>query len=203
MTIQEVNLSRRSVNFFDKTKDINMDLIKRVIEEANYAPSSNNLQPWRLILVRSDEKKQELYSYARKQQKVLDAPLTFIVVADLEGYDEHNVIWDYNKKVLGEDKVKESIQRMRKRYLDNPLKKSKFAHSNAGLFAMNLMLLCKGYGMDTHPIGGFDAQKVHQAFELQDYEEVTMLITVGYHDDSIPLITRKQRKKYKDLATEV
>ena len=45
---------RRSVNFFDKEKTIDNDLLKKIINTAILAPSAYNLQPWRLIAVETD-----------------------------------------------------------------------------------------------------------------------------------------------------
>lgn len=44
---------RRAVNFFDPSKPVSDDELKRIIETASLAPSGFNLQPWRLIVVKS------------------------------------------------------------------------------------------------------------------------------------------------------
>ena len=201
MTVQEVNLTRRSVNFFDKDKDVNMELVKRVIGEATFAPSGYNLQPWRVILVRSDEAKEKLFNAAYKQQKIQDAPLTLIVVADKEAYKRHNPIWDHLSKIHGEEEITKTIERISKGYGKDELTKTRHAHTNTSLFSMNLMTLFKAYGMDTHPIGGFKESEVKALFNIKDSEDINMLISVGYHDINHELITRKRRKTYLEIAT--
>lgn len=203
MTAQEVNLQRRSVNFFDKNKPVDMDLVRRVLKEAAFTPSSRNLQPWRVILVKEEESKEKLYNLAYKQQKVLDAPITLLLVGDFEAYDEHNSAWDERREKTSNEEVSEIINKIRKSYQNNEKAKHKLAYLNTGLFAMNLMNLFKAYGMDTHPIGGFKAKEVHEAFNLKEYEEAVMLLSVGYHDDEVKLIPRLQRKNYKQLVEEV
>ena len=201
MTVQEVNFMRRSVHNFDKDKPVNMELVKKVIEEAGYAPSGYNLQPWRVIIIQSDESKEKLYNLAYKQDKIIEAPITLIIIADKEAYLRHNPIWDHISKDIGEDKVQETINRISKSYQDNELKKTRSAHTNTSLYSMNLMTLFKAYGIDTHPIGGFKESEVKEAFNIKNSEDINMLISVGHHDKNKPLITRRRRKTFKEISS--
>lgn len=200
MTIQEINQSRRSIQNFDNKKDIDMTLVKKVIWEAGFAPSGYNLQPWRVIVVMNDESKEKLFNLSYKQQKIKDAPLTVIVIADKEAYKRHNPIWNHLSEEHGEDQILETIERISKGYGKDEITKSRHAHTNTSLYSMNLMSLFKGYGIDTHPIGGFQEQKVKEAFDIKDYEDINMLIAVGYHDESKPLITRRRRKSFDEFV---
>ncbi len=201
MTYQEVNLSRRSIQNFDRNKPIKFELVKRVISEATFAPSGYNLQPWRVIVVQSEESKNKLHALAYEQQKILDAPITLIVVADKESYKRHNKIWDHLSLEHGEDKILETIERLSKGYGKDELTKTRHAHTNTSLFSMNLMALFKSYNIDSHPIGGFKELEVKEAFGINEYEDINMLISIGYHDESKPLITRKRRKTFEEITT--
>lgn len=202
MTVQEINLMRRSIQYFDKTKPLDYELVKRVINEAVYAPSSYNLQPWRVILVKTLEQKETLYNLAYKQEKIKDAPMTLIIVADKEAYKRHNKVWDFIAEEIGEDAVKEKVDNLSKGYDNNEIKQIKNAHISTSLFSMNLMLLFKGYGIDSHPIGGMKIDEVKKAFNILEHEDINMAITIGYHDDQYSMITRKRRKNYDDIVTE-
>ena len=76
-----------------------------------------------------------------------------------------------------------------------------FAYLNTSLFAMNLMMLFKSYGMDTHPMRGMDSNGIHKEFNLSPSEEVVMLLSVGYFDRSKALSVRKYRKQFNDMTT--
>lgn len=52
-------LERRSINFFEQNAEIPDDKIKEIISIANTAPSSFNMQPWEVIVVKSKEKKKD------------------------------------------------------------------------------------------------------------------------------------------------
>jgi len=52
MDFIDVINNRRAVNFFDPDKDVPDEKLRAMIETAAKAPSSFNLQPWSLIVLR-------------------------------------------------------------------------------------------------------------------------------------------------------
>ena len=48
---------RRSVNYFDKNRSLDEALLKEIVDLAVLAPSAFNLQPWRIIAVKSETAK--------------------------------------------------------------------------------------------------------------------------------------------------
>ncbi|MEI7596873.1 MAG: nitroreductase family protein [Bacteroidota bacterium] len=73
---------RRSVNFFDKTKVISEKTLIDIINLAVTAPSAFNLQPWRIIVVKSDESKNKLFNLANKQDKVIEASVNLLIIGN-------------------------------------------------------------------------------------------------------------------------
>lgn len=201
MTVQEVNLLRRSVQNFDKNKEVDMELVKRVIDESKYAPSGYNLQPYRVIVVKSKEKKELLCRLAYNQEKVQDASVTLIIVADKDGYKRHNSVWDSYVETMGEEQIQKIIKGADNIYGQDESQKMKFAHVNTSLYSMTLMLLFKAYGMDTHSIGGMKENEIKKEFGITDSEDINMLLSVGYHDQTKELITRKYRKPLNEIMT--
>ena len=203
LAYREINMSRRSVNFFDKEKEIDHRIVKRVITESFFTPSAYNLQPWRIILVKSDEGKKLLHSLAFKQPKILDSAFTLILIGDKEGYESHNTAWNEFRDKLGNEKTEKIIDGARKLYGTNESTKLKFEESHVGILAMNLMQLFKAYRIDTHPMSGMNFNKVKESFDLKETEEVVMLLAVGYRDESKQMSTRRARKTYEEVVTEI
>ena len=203
LTFREINMSRRSVNFFDKEKELDMRIVKQVIIESFQAPSAYNLQPWRILLVKSKESKELLHSLAFKQDKILEAPITLIIVTDKEGYEKDNSAWKEFIDKRGIESTNRIIDGARKLYGKSESTKLKFAESHGGLLSMNLMQLFKAYGIDTHPMSGIKFEEVKAAYSLKESEEVVMLISVGYRDKNIQLSTRQNRKSYEEVVTEL
>lgn len=88
MNFRQITETRRSINFFDPEKEVNEELVKEMIELAAKAPSSFNLQPWNLILLRDQKEKETLKALAWDQPKVTEAPVVLIVLADKDGWQE-------------------------------------------------------------------------------------------------------------------
>ena len=74
MNFQKLSQNRRSVNFFDPDRDVSQDLVRQMVEMAAASPSSFNLQPWNLIVLRDKDEKKRLKSLAWDQPKVVEAP---------------------------------------------------------------------------------------------------------------------------------
>jgi putative NAD(P)H nitroreductase len=196
--------TRRSSGDFDPGRPLSEDLLREIVRLASFAPSANNLQPWRLIAVRTDEAKQRLHAVARRQARILIAPVTLIVVAESEGFGAKNPSWDELAERTGDRaRVERAIARASADYGASPVTRTRFAHKNASLFAMSLMLAAKSLGVDSHPMDGIDLDGVTSEFGLGPGEQPAMLIALGYHDDAKPLAPRRRRRTYGELVEEV
>lgn len=59
------------------------------------------------------------------------------------------------------------------------------------------------YGVDSHPMSGMDFEGIKEAFSFADSEEVVMLISLGYRDESKVLYPRRMRRGYDEIVTAV
>lgn len=204
MNLKEVYEGRRAINFFDTNKGVEDGLLKDIINIAVLAPSAFNLQPWEIIAVKSKEGKERLHKFAA-QPKILEAPVTLIIVGNKTGYDESNTTWQDMLKLLGGDKAKlAGTQGMAAGlYGTSDENKLKFAESNAGLLAMSIMYAAKSLGVDSHPMSGMDFEGVRKEFGLEENKTVVMLISLGHLDESKTLYPRAYRRGYDEIVTEV
>jgi putative NAD(P)H nitroreductase len=195
---------RRSINFFEPEGAVPEETLRRLLELANLAPSSFNLQPWRVVVVRDAERKKRLRQCAMDQLKVEEASVVLIIVADPLGVEENTVSMLDSWQDLGYIKPE-----MRSMYLDaiknlygtpDSLARRLFAVKNAALFAMNLMLAAKGLGLETHPMDGFDEACIKQEFQISDDKTIPMLIAVGHLKSGRTLLPRAFRRKLDDFV---
>ncbi|MDD2635734.1 MAG: nitroreductase family protein [Bacteroidales bacterium] len=196
---------RRSVNYFDKNKSIDEVLLKEIIDMAVLAPSGFNLQPWRIIAVKTDASKKKLMELANNQEKILDASVTLIIIGDKDGFADCNPVWDEMLISVGgnTEMVAGAKQAAAFLYGSSEDRKLKFAESNAGLLAMSLMIAAKDKGIDSHPMSGIDFDGIHKGFGLKESETVVMLIGLGYADASKQLHPRRLRRLFEDITTIV
>jgi nitroreductase len=205
MEFRELMEARRSVNYFDPNRPVSDEQLRKMVELATLVPSSFNLQPWNLIVVRSAADKARLRKRAWDQPKVTEAPVVLIVLADREGYKEgHSTV-----EQVWASWVKNGYQQAEKKgwFLDaarqlygGDVKSIAFGVKNAAFFGLALMLAAKELGLDTHPMDGFDHDGVVEEFSIPKNFFVPMLIAVGHFDQSKKLLPRNWRKPYEEIV---
>lgn len=206
MNFQEVSKKRRAINFFDQKRDVSDDLLRQVIEIAARAPSSFNLQPWNLVVLRDREAKEKLLPLAWNQPKVVEAPVTLIVLADKHGWQEGHPVVEKNWQEM----VKAgSMQEGQREWFLNAAKSLydwssdanlAFAAKNTGFFAMSLMYAATSLGLDSHPMDGFDHEGVRKAFNIPDNFWVPLLLAIGYPQPDLALQSAKWRKSAEEIV---
>lgn len=203
MDFKELAENRRSVKYFDKDKNVNLDTIKKIINLATYSPSAFNLQPWSIIAVRSEEAKKRLYKLADEQGKILKASTTLIMIGDRTGFEEYNPVWKRVEDKLGSEKKEIILKANRKLYGETEEKRIKFGELNTGLLAMSIMYSASYYGIDSHPVGGIDAEGIKEEFNIEGNKHVVMLICLGHFNEEKTMKPRKPRKKFEDFVEVV
>ena len=208
MDFIDVINNRRAVNFFDPNKEVTDETLKEIIETAAKVPSSFNLQPWSLIILRDHEEKMRLQSMAWDQPKVSEAPVTLIVLADRDGWKEGHRFVEKNFKEMVKTGAMTEEQRQwfsearTSLYGETEEKQQAFACKNTGFFAMALMLAAKNIGLDTHPMDGFDHEAVRKEFNIPKNYWIPLLLAVGYFKEDMELAPPKWRKIYDDIVVK-
>ncbi|MGB9808463.1 MAG: nitroreductase family protein [Caldanaerobacter sp.] len=199
---EEIISGRRAITFFDPTKKISDDLIKKVLETASLAPSAYNLQPWKVIVVKSEEKKKILKEIAFNQQKVEDASAVIVVIANPKAAEENidrvlesSIKLGYMKRERKEV-VKEQILKVWK----DEGEANRKAIRDASLFAMNIMIAARIYGLETHPMDGFNEEKLKEFLNIDKTMHVPLIIAIGYKDPGKELLPRAYRFKFDEFG---
>ncbi|WLH38277.1 nitroreductase family protein [Pseudomonas sp. FP2196] len=180
--IANIIKSRISANSYDTERSLSDQQVAELIELATHAPSAFNLQNWKFLAVRSAEAKARLLPLAWGQQKIVDAPVTFIVCGTL---NPHETLPSALKPTLDAGIIDQAIYDMwvgaaEGMYKENPQLQRDEAIRSGSLAAMTLMLAAKGQGLVSTPMIGFDQSAVAKEFGLSDLEIPVMLVTVGY-----------------------
>jgi nitroreductase len=178
----EVIRTRRSVRQYDPDFVLSREEIKSLIADAILAPSSNNLQPWRFLVIDRKEDKEKLYPIANSQKQVLEASATIAVLGDLEGYKR---VRDINRIAvergyMTEEFAAQQAERLLASYgarSEDALRR--IVLIDGSLAAMQLMLAARARGLDTVPMGGFNHEQFIKAFRVPATHVPVMLIAVG------------------------
>lgn len=200
---KELANERRSVNFFDTERKISDEQLREIIEVGALAPSAFNLQPWRVIIVKSEEAKDKLMALANGQPKIKEASATLIIAGDRNGYSEENPVWKELSELVGEEGAKGAMGAAAYLYGSSEERKIKFAESNGGLLAMSIMYAAKSMGIDSHPMSGMDFDGIKKEFGLKETEAPVMAIALGYFDEAKQLYSRRKRTSFDDMTVMV
>ncbi len=195
---------RRAINFFEKGQEIPDDKLKELLTIANFSPSSFNLQPWKVVIVRETERKKILRKCAFDQQKVEEASAVLIIIADPEVVEENLERALNSWQELGYIKtdIRPIYTEMTKNLYGTKesLSRKIFAVKNTALYAMSFMIAAKGLGLETHPMDGFDEECVKKEFNIPNDKIIPMLVAVGYLKSGMTLLPRPFRRDLSEFV---
>lgn len=168
--------SRRSIKHYDPDHVMPEEDLAKLIELTKLAPSSFNLQNYRLVVVRDPELRKQLRAVAWDQAQVTDASALFIMCADLTAHqaDPANY-WSHAPQAV-RDILGPAILPF---YDGKPELIRDEAIRSTALAGMTLMLAAKGMGYDSCPMVGFDPVEVSRLIQLPADHVLSFMIAVG------------------------
>jgi len=206
MNYKEITEKRRAINFFDPERDVSEELLDEVIDLAAKVPSSFNLQPWNLMVLRDTATREKLKALAWDQPKVVEAPVTLIVLADKNGWQAGHPTVEKNWQEMLDSGAMSPEQRdwflnaAKSLYGWSPEASLAYAVKNTGFFAMGLMYAATSLGLETHPMDGFDHEGVRKAFNIPDNYWIPLLLAVGYKKPDAEVYPPKWRKSRDEIV---
>jgi len=85
LSVPDAIARRRSVRHFEPAP-VPDDVVERLLRLATSAPSSWNLQPWRIVVVRDPEQRARLAAACYHQPQVREAPVVFVFAIEIGGW---------------------------------------------------------------------------------------------------------------------
>ena len=179
-----VVFGRKSVRVYDETVKISHEEMLEMIQETTTAPSSVNMQPWRFVVVESEEAKAKLKPLIRfnTRQNVTSSAMVMIF-GDMNCYEYGEEIYD---QAVAEGKMPAEVRDQQLAailpYYQNFTREqmNDVVKIDASLAAMQFMLVARSHGYETNPIGGFEADQLAEAFDLDKERYVpVMILSVG------------------------
>ncbi len=157
------------------------------LDLAKMAPTGANGQPLRVVFVRSAEAKARLKAVLSpgNVDKTMAAPVTAIVAYDPKFYDLLPRLFPHTDA--------------RSWFAGDPVGAEAVARMNATLQGAYLILALRAVGLDTGPMGGFDAAAADAAFFPDGEAKSIFLINIG-HGDPAALFPRSPRLDFDEMA---
>jgi nitroreductase len=176
MNVSEAIEARRSVKHYDPDHVMPEQDLAELIRLTKLAPSSFNMQNYRILVVRDPEIRQQIRAAAWDQPQVTDASVLFIMCADLTSHlADPADYWSH-----APEEVQNILGPMIKPFYEgNDTLIRDEAMRSAALAGMTLMLAAKDMDYNSCPMIGFDAAKVAELIHLPENYAIGFMIPVG------------------------
>lgn len=134
--------------------------IQQMLESARWAPSGNNTQPWKFIVVKSDDVREKLAQVSHQQKWMMSAPVFIACVADPQqrSADQNNLAIDENSS---HHELKQVIR-------------------DTAIATEHLVLEAENQGLGTCWVAWFMQEEIRPILKIPNDKYVVAIITVGY-----------------------
>jgi nitroreductase len=200
MNTLEAIYGRRSVKHYDIDHRIPEDEERRLLEAATQAPSSFNIQHWRLVILRDKELRRQIRDeFAGGQPQITDASLLVLFTADVKAWrKEPERLWQNAPA-----EVRERMSRGMVRFHEN--RSEQFQRDEAqrsiGMAMQTLMLAAHDLGYESCPMIGFNAEGVAKLIRLPDDHVMGAMVAIG-RGTADPPWERPQRLPVNEVSVE-
>ena len=160
MDLMEAIKTRRSIRRFRETP-VPENLLKEVLNAARLAPSADNAQPWKIIVVRDEQMKQKVTQASNGQKFLVQAPIVLVVCGIPE--DAFQTVGGY----------------MSSHVID------------ASIALDHVTLAAHSLGLGTCWVAWFKEEKVKDILGIPEDVRVVALTPLGYPDESPERPSRK------------
>ena len=183
MKFLELNKKRHAIKTFND-KPVDYKDLRTAIEIATLAPSANNIQPWKFVIV--EEKKAELAEHLPdiNKKQVKEAQYVVALFTDTDLVQRSRKIARIGVKSLDNAKLEYYMETLPACYAEyDDKRKGEYLALNAGIVAMNLVLALTDQDISSNIILGFDKSLPNDMLEIDKRFRPELLITVGYSDE--------------------
>lgn len=173
--IKEIEIRRSIRRYIDKP--VENEKITEILETARLAPSGNNTQPWRFIVVKSEEMKEKISTASNNQKWMLTAPVFIVCIADVRS------------------RIKEDVEV----YLDDnsPQDEVKRIIRDTSIAVGYMLLQANNLGLGVCWVADFTQEEIRPVLNIPSDKYVVGVITVGYADENPKA---RPRKNLEDLV---
>lgn len=165
-------------------KPVSEAQIHAIYELLKMAPTSANMQPARIVWVKSDEAKQELAALAMEgnRDKILTAPVVAIIGYDIDFHEELPWLFPHTDAKSWFEGDEEG--------------RKEGAFRNSSLQGAYLMFAARALGLDCGPMSGFDNDAVDKAFFGDNPKHKSNFICAIGYGDPTSIFERSPRPEF-------
>lgn len=165
---------RRQSNRKYKDQPVEKEKILQCIETARLAPSANNSQPWKFVVIEQKELKEKVANCCNSlwmNKFSNQAPIIVAVV-----HERQNILSS----------------------IGNLIKHKDYSQFDIGIAVNQFCLQAADLGLGTCIIGWFNEKGIKKLLNIPRYKRIALMISLGYSDASI---RPKARKSIEEMSS--
>jgi len=164
-------------------QEVEEDKLEKIFELTTNAPTAFNLQPYRFIVLDSEEAREKAVNSAIPVNRWIQYADKIVVLVGDEEIDvnsEQVLSHKLEEGKIDEEKA-ENLRGMYERYKNrNDEFMMGWLTRNTMIPGTFFMLACKTKGIGSCPVRGFSQPKLSEKLDLKDSERPILLIPIGY-----------------------
>lgn len=181
LSVREAAEQRHAIRKYQPIDIPEADL-RELLRQVSLAPSANNLQPWRFVIVRDAALKDALHAAAFQQAQVKAAPAVIVLYTDmadtLANLDAivHPGLPD-ERRAATKANLQANFGAM------SAEEQASWGFSQGYIALGYLLLAAQSMGYATSPMTGFEPEKVKQVLGLPEHVRIPALVAIGVADE--------------------
>jgi nitroreductase len=177
LTVPEAAARRRSIRAYEQGPIPRADL-EAIFDVVRLAPSANNVQPWRFVVVETPALKERLAQAANDQRQVHSAPAVIVLYTDMQ--DVLDTVEETVHPGMPPAKAEAAAAGLRKRFAGKPDAEREAWGAGQGYIALGYLLLAaEAHGYQTSPMLGFSPEGVKELLGLPAHVRIPALVAIG------------------------
>ncbi len=177
-------LQRRSIKSF-KPDPIAPELLRRLVELTVAAPSSYNIQDWRIVIIQDPDQKAALGAACFNQPQIVQAPVNFVFAADIKAGERDQTpmieqgiqtgAWNEGVAAYFKKAIPEAALALGDKAREYAIKDAMIAATHATLAAESL-------GLSTCMMNGWSEEQVKAVIGAENDPDlaIALVLPVGY-----------------------
>lgn len=202
--IEDLNW-RYATKKYDPSKKVSTEDLEVIKESLRLTPTSYGLQPFKFLIIESEEIRQKLLPASYGQTQIIDASHVIVLCSQLDMNDEH--IDGYMSTISETREIPvESLEQFSS-YIKGAIspmtleQKSLWNAKQAYIALGQVLATCATLRIDSTPMEGFDAAAYDQILGLKEKNlQAAVVCTIGYrHEEDKNQHLKKVRKSSEVL----
>jgi len=177
MNVTEAVYKRRAVKHFDATHRLTKDEERNLLEATIQAPTSFNIQHWRIVILRDSDLRVRIRTeFGNDQAQMTDASLLLLFTADAKAWKKRPERYWVNAPQEVSDLL---VNWMGPFHEGRDWLQRDEAQRSIGIAIQTLMLVAQDMGYQSCPMIGFDIEKVAELIQLPEDHVMGPMVAIG------------------------